>query len=89
MRIISNSTPKVTGGVLYGRTLSRSSGSIDGKRQEPTKQRDNQRKENGRIPIALDRSAYNQGKNAQYEIGVDESGTAFTVVAKGPGLVAE
>lgn len=40
-------------------------------------------------PIALDRASYNQGKNAQYEIGVDESGTAFTVVAKGPGLVAE
>lgn len=40
-------------------------------------------------PIALDRAAYNQGKNANYDIGVDESGTAFTVVAKGPGLVKE
>lgn len=39
--------------------------------------------------IALDRASYNQGKNASYDIGVDEGGTAFTVTAKGPGLVKE
>lgn len=32
-------------------------------------------------------AAYNQGKNAQFDIGVDDSGTAHTVVAKGPGAV--
>lgn len=35
--------------------------------------------------VALDRAAYNQGQNAQYDMGIDESGKAFTVVAKGPG----
>ena len=38
--------------------------------------------------ISLDRSAYNQVKNAQFNIGVDESGTAFSCIAKGPGAVA-
>ena len=37
--------------------------------------------------IALDRSSYNQGKNAKYDIGVDPEGIAFTVTAKGPGAV--
>lgn len=37
--------------------------------------------------IALDRSSYNQGKNAKYDIGVDTEGIAFTVTAKGPGAV--
>jgi len=37
--------------------------------------------------IALDRSAYNQGQNAQFDMGIDEDGTAFTVIAKGSGLV--
>ena len=37
--------------------------------------------------IALDRSSYNQGKNAQYDIGIDTEGIAFTVTAKGPGAV--
>ena len=38
--------------------------------------------------VALDRSAYNQGKNAQFNIGVDENGTAFSCIDKGPGAVA-
>ena len=37
--------------------------------------------------ISLDRAAYNQGINAQYDIGIDDSGTAHTLVAKGPGAV--
>ena len=37
--------------------------------------------------IALDRAAFNQGKNAQYDIGIDDSGIAQTCVAKGPGAV--
>ena len=37
--------------------------------------------------VALDRSAYNQGKNAKYDIGIDENGTAYSIVAKGPGAV--
>ena len=36
---------------------------------------------------SLDRAAYNQGINAQYDIGIDDSGTAHTLVAKGPGAV--
>ena len=43
---------------------------------------------NNQPVIALDRSAYNQGKNAQFNIGVDENGTAFSCIAKGPGAVA-
>lgn len=40
------------------------------------------------MPIyALDRAAYNQGINAQYNIGIDDSGIVHTVVAKGPGAV--
>ena len=38
--------------------------------------------------IALDRAAYNQGKNAKFDIGVNEDGTAFPCIAKGPGAVA-
>lgn len=37
---------------------------------------------------ALDRSSFNQGMNAQFDIGIDESGIAHTLVAKGPGAVA-
>ncbi len=37
--------------------------------------------------IALDRSAYNQGKNAKFNIGIDEDGVAFSHIAKGPGAV--
>lgn len=36
---------------------------------------------------ALDRAAYNQGRNAQFDIGIDED-RAQTLVAKGPGAVA-
>ena len=38
--------------------------------------------------FAMDRSAYNQGINANVELGIDENGKAFTHVAKGPGAVA-
>ena len=37
--------------------------------------------------ILMDRSAYNQGINAKFDIGIDEDGIAFTHVAKGPGAV--
>lgn len=37
---------------------------------------------------ALDRASYNQGKNAQFDISVSDDGTAQTIVAKGPGVVA-
>ena len=37
--------------------------------------------------IVLDRSAYNQGKNAKFNIGIDEDGVAFSHIAKGPGAV--
>ena len=37
--------------------------------------------------IALDRASYNQGKNAQFDIGVDDKGIAQSLVAKGPGAV--
>lgn len=37
--------------------------------------------------LSLDRAAYNQGINAKYDIGIDDSGKAYTVVAKGPGAV--
>lgn len=37
---------------------------------------------------AIDRAAYNQGKNAQFDISISDDGTAQTVVAKGPGAVA-
>lgn len=40
------------------------------------------------VVYALDRAAYNQGKNAQFDISIDDNGTAQTVVAKGPGAVA-
>ena len=37
--------------------------------------------------IAIDRAAFNQGKNAKYHIGINEDGVAQTVVSKGPGSV--
>ena len=37
--------------------------------------------------IVMDRSAYNQGENAKYNIGIDENGVAFSHIAKGPGAV--
>ena len=36
---------------------------------------------------SLDRASYNQGINAQYDIGIDDSGTSHTLVAKGPNDV--
>ena len=39
--------------------------------------------------IAIDRAAFNQGMNAQYDIGISEDGVAQTVVAKGPGAVCD
>jgi DNA (cytosine-5)-methyltransferase 1 len=39
------------------------------------------------VPVMLDRSAYNQGENAKFNIGIDENGVAFTHTAKGPGAV--
>lgn len=39
------------------------------------------------VPICLDRSAYNQGKNAKYAVGIDDKGTAFSLTSKGPGAV--
>lgn len=44
-------------------------------------------KEREFVVFSIDRAAFNQGKNAQYDIGIDESGIAQTVVAKGPGAV--
>ena len=38
--------------------------------------------------IVMDRASYNQGENAQYNIGIDENGVAFSHIAKGPGAVA-
>ena len=45
----------------------------------------------GNVPIvvvSLDRASYNQGKNAQFDIGISEDGVAHTCIAKGPGVVA-
>lgn len=37
--------------------------------------------------IALDRAAFNQGANAQYDFRIDENGVNSTLVAKGPSAV--
>lgn len=39
--------------------------------------------------IALDRAAFNQGKNAQYDFEVSENGVNSTLTAKGPSAVCE
>lgn len=39
------------------------------------------------IVYAIDRAAFNQGENAKYDIGVDSTGTAYTLTAKGAGAV--
>ena len=39
------------------------------------------------VVYAIDRAAFNQGKNAQYKIQIDEQGVSHTLVAKGPGAV--
>lgn len=36
---------------------------------------------------SIDRAAFNQGKNAQYKIQIDDKGKSHTLVAKGPGAV--
>ena len=38
--------------------------------------------------VVMDRSAYNQGVNANIKLGIDEEGVAFSHIAKGPGAVA-
>lgn len=40
------------------------------------------------ICYSIDRAAFNQGINAQYDIGIDDSGRAHTLVARGPSAVA-
>ena len=40
------------------------------------------------VVVALCRASYNQGKNAQFDIGISEDGVAHTVIAKGTGAVA-
>ena len=37
--------------------------------------------------VVMDRSAFNQGINAKFDIGIDEKGIAFTHIAKGPQAV--
>lgn len=37
--------------------------------------------------LAIDRAAFNQGKNAKYDFSVTGGGIAQTVIAKGPGAV--
>lgn len=39
------------------------------------------------VCYSIDRAAFNQGKNALYKIGIDDSGIAHTLVAKGAGAV--
>ena len=44
----------------------------------------------GNVPmvvVSLDRASYNQGKNAQFDIGISEDGVAYTCIDKGPGAV--
>ena len=36
---------------------------------------------------AIDRAAFNQGKNAKYNFSIDRGGKAQTIVARGPGAV--
>lgn len=46
------------------------------------------RGDNEHLPlVVMDRSDYNQGVNAKYNIGIDENGVAFSCIAKGPGAV--
>lgn len=40
-------------------------------------------------PVVVDRAAFNQGKNAQYDIKMEETETVPTIVAKGPHAVAQ
>lgn len=40
-------------------------------------------------PVVVDRAAFNQGKNAQFDIKMEETETVPTIVAKGPHAVAQ
>ena len=40
------------------------------------------------VCYSLDRASFNQGRNAQFDIGIDDGGGAHTLVAKGPNAVA-
>ena len=44
-------------------------------------------KDNFNAVIALDRASFNQGKNAQYDFEVSESGINSSLVARGPSAV--
>lgn len=48
---------------------------------------DNSENRTPTVVVCLDRASYNQGKNAQFDIGISEDGVAHTVIAKGPGAV--
>ena len=39
------------------------------------------------VVYAIDRAAFNQGENAQYDFQISGGGTAQTIIAKGPGAV--
>lgn len=55
---------------------------------EKSKTLTNKATDSDHIPcVVMDRSAYNQGVNAKYNIGIDENGVAFSHIAKGPGAV--
>lgn len=43
---------------------------------------------NDQFFVVVGADLYNQGQNAQFDIGIDDSGIAHTLVAKGPGAVA-
>ena len=63
-------------------------GNGDGK-TAPTMTGDHQNRVTDYIGIiVMDRSSFNQGKNAKYDMGIDENGIAHSLVAKGPGAVA-
>ncbi len=42
-----------------------------------------------RIPVVIDRAAYNQGKNALYPPRIEESEVMSSLVARGPHAVAQ
>ena len=49
---------------------------------------DNTEKRTPTVIVAMDRASFNQGKNAKYDMGIDENGIAHSMVAKGLGAVA-
>lgn len=40
------------------------------------------------LAYSIDKAAFNQGENAQFDIGISDNDIAHTLVAKGPGAVA-